>query len=62
MWRMSRSSVHNLKARATHDNRKLRSTEKYIHHLNQIQHELAYYKSRVEMCIGLRDLSYPYLG
>ena len=30
------------------DNRKQRSTEKYIHHLNQIHQELMYYKSMVE--------------
>lgn len=32
------------------DNRKLRSTEKYIQHLSQIHHELIYYKSIVESC------------
>lgn len=32
------------------ENRKLRSTEKYIHHLSQIHQELMYYKSIVESC------------
>ena len=39
------------------ENRKLRSTEKYIHHLSQIHHELNYYKSIVESCRQTLELA-----
>ncbi|CAG2121263.1 unnamed protein product, partial [Medioppia subpectinata] len=32
------------------ENRKLRSTERFIHHLSQVHHELTYYKSLVDSC------------